>query len=218
VRAPIIATTLLVTAMALCSPRALAIAPHHSTCLPKGAQTVAKDSVARVFALPPANSKTLLPLSRRRLYGCIFRRGVAVPMVSERRFSSWGHVVLAGTTVAYASEFMGIDFGTASVTTFDLRRARTIASLDAWTFIEQGLPESFYSVTGIVLETSGSMAWLSRMRAISGSTSYQVHEVGPSGSTALLDHGPEVQPTSLRLSKGTVSWMNGSTGMSAQLP
>jgi hypothetical protein len=205
-------------AMMLLGGRSLAAAVHRSNCLPRGAHTLAKDSSARVFSVHA--SQRGFPGLSRRVYACLFRRGIPVLLgkPSPLGFRGVGPVALAGTTVAYADTTGGIDFFNTVVLELDLRTGRTRFSLPATT--STGTVESFYFVQALVLTPRGSAAWVGSKSSIVNQTGtiYEVHRALASGATSLLDQGPRVDPASLRLSRGTVSWIDGGSPMSAPLP
>jgi hypothetical protein len=210
VRACLIAVGVAIATAVARSP-ALAVAPHRSTCLPVRAHTVVTDSSARVFSVES-------PRRRVRLYGCLFQRGIAVPLgLLTNTFEGVGNVALGSTIVAYSVTSGGVDFFNTSVIAYDLMTGRLLYVFPATTSTER--PESVYFVKALVMTPSGSVAWIGSKFSFFGfQTIYEVHTALTSGATALLDQGPSIVRGSLRLSDGVVSWTNAGARRSAPLP
>jgi hypothetical protein len=212
VRTSILAATLLLAAMALCSERALAIAPHHSDCLPKGVQTVAKDSVARIFAVKARLTPSMGVRVNRILYACLFRRGIAVRLPLGA-----SNVALAGTIAAYSDTTGGIDYFSTEVVELDLSSGRILFSLPATTGV--GTPEGLVFVKSLVITPLASVAWIGSKFSLftHAPTIYEVRTASASGATTMLDQGASIVPSSLRLARGNISWTSGNTVRSAPL-
>jgi len=181
---------------------------------------VAVDGSARVFSAPAPRGagKGALQGGQRRIYGCLFKRGAAVALITGKsELTRVGRVVLRGATVAFERDFMGVDFSDSSVSTLELATGHR-TTFPSWTFGEPGLPESFYSVTDLALDAAGSAAWITRRTGVSGPVGYEVLGAPRKGHAVLMDSGAGIDPRSLALGGGRLSWLNGGVRRSAALP
>jgi hypothetical protein len=125
-----------------------------------------------------------------------------------------GPVAVAGPLVAAAVTRCGVDTGQAEV---EIVRLPSGSRLYSHLAIGNPGPESFATVTGLVLSGRGAVAWIARSSSIlSHRASIEVH-AGDAQGTRRLDSGPQVEEGSLRLSGDTVSWRHGSIRRSARL-
>jgi hypothetical protein len=108
----------------------------------------------------------------------------------------------------------GVDTGQAEVEVLRLPEGRRLYGHVA---ITNPGPESFSTVTGLVLTRGGTVAWLARSNSIVGHRTTTEVWAGSPHRTRLLDSGPQVQSGSLRLAGNTVSWRHGSVRRSAAL-
>ncbi len=177
------------------------------------------DRSARVFSVPaPRAGGGGLQGGQRRVYACLFGRGAAAALITGKsQFTRVGRVALHGATVAFESDFMGVDFSGSTVSTLELATGHR-STFPSWTFAEPGLPESFYSVTGLALDAAGSAAWITRRTGVSGPVGYEVLGAPRKGHAVLMDHGAGIDPRSLALGGGRLSWLDGGVRRSAPLP
>jgi hypothetical protein len=200
-----------VAALAVADPGASAGLPRG--CPPSHATVLARSPSARVYALA-GNSRPTGPTTTN-VYGCLLRGGRPIALASSAaRRSRVGPVVLAGDVVAYASTLMAVDTASSSVRVLDLERRRRLRELPATSGPRR--PESFTSVTALVVTRVGAVAWIGQDSRIGGRPTFEVHRADRSG-VAELDSGAAIGPASLRLSGHTVSWRDHGRTLSARL-
>lgn len=205
-------------AMALVAAAALpAAAPGTSArklgCRPAGSKTIVTNARARVFKY------------RRLVYGCLYRRNVAVRLTSDDGYGTDflrpPKPQLAGRFVAYTYYWEGSVEGTGqAVRVTDLRTGAT--NLTDFEFEENDKVPTDVKVVKLVVTPTGWVAW-------SWLATYdkrgQVPEIrrlraGRSdiGLTAKpLDSGPDVDPASLDRDGTTISWTHGEDFRTAEL-
>ena len=190
------------------APRAAAA---RSGCRPAGSRTIVAGRQARVFTF------------RGIAYGCLYRRGVRVPLTNNDNFSESRLTPLrprlSGRFVGYAYVWQNAVTGGDGVAVTDLRRGRTrYIELDA---TEEDDPA--VSVRDLVVTPGGSLAWTwtAQLGAETAPTTFEVRKIEPSDSTrrlgVLLDSGPEIDLASLQNRGSTVSWLKGGERVSATL-
>jgi hypothetical protein len=201
-------------ALALIAVGAVSFAYRHhtaglSSCRLAGAQVLATDPVVQV-SFSPANDHS-------RVYVCLRRKGLAYAngSVEAQLHEAIAPVALSGYFVAYGATVYGTDTSTARLVVLDAATRHTVASLPATTFGSG--PESFHSVSDLVVARDGSIAWIARSTGAFSALTFEVHSA-THNIARVLDHGPQIVPGSLRLQGGTVSWRNGSRLSNAQLP
>jgi hypothetical protein len=68
-----------------------------------------------------------------------------------------------------------------------------------------------------VVDARGSIAWIT-VRGRNGAETYEVHTATTANQTELLDSGPQIGPTSLRLApSGQISWLHAGRTLYAPL-
>jgi hypothetical protein len=176
-----------------------------TACGPAGATTLAADGGVRVY------------VARQIVYGCSalrrrsFRLGHAERVFAESRV---GPVAVAGEVAAYGLTDFGVDTVRASVV---VRRLTDGAQLNEFAATHAVGAESFQSIGSVVVRPDGAVAWIGSLRSIIGHRSAtEVHEATTSGDR-VLDSGPGIAATSLRLRDGTLSWVNGGVTRHAAL-
>jgi len=118
---------------------------------------------------------------------------------------------LAGAVAAYGVETCGVDTGAASVVVRRLSDGKRLKSYAAAT--AGLLPESYQSVSSIVVRGDAGVAWISVVHSIGGGgTHIAVYRNG-----SLLDSSPGIAPGSLRLHGSTLSWRRGAAMRTATL-
>ena len=184
------------------------------TCAAAGSRTIVASDSARVFRL------------RGRVYGCLHRRNVRVPLedrfggesLSETRLTSL-KPRLAGRFVGYAYEWDNGSVGGPGVEVADLARGtRRGVELDPST--EEDHLDAV--VRDIVVTTRGSLAWTwfgDFLDPARGEVR-EVRKLEPTDRSALgrlLDSGPEIGLRSLARRGSNVSWVNRGQRVSAPL-
>jgi hypothetical protein len=186
---------------------------RRARCAPPHAQTIAKDRYIRVYSLggkAPRQGGT---------YACLLRRGTIVVLARHRRFrpDSIGHIVLAGTIVAYTDSTHGVDTGSTDIVVVNAASRRTLLTIPGVGGFVDACVISFHDVTDLVVTYRGSVAWIVRKGTHCKTATFEVHSARISGAPALLEEGPAIVPGTLRVSGQTVSWENGGQRKSAGL-
>jgi hypothetical protein len=183
--------------LAACGSSMAKSAGGATRCGPPSARTLASDGRVRVYAL------------RQEAYGCSaargrsFRLGHVTRALAESRV---GPVAVAGDLAAYGLQSFGVDTVRASVVVRRLTDDSRIKELPATRAV--GV-EAFQSVGSVVVMANGAVAWIGVEHSIVGhSSAIEVHAAG-AGSARVLDSGPNIDPTSLRLRGSRLSWVDG---------
>ncbi|HSO99023.1 MAG TPA: hypothetical protein VLP43_08720 [Solirubrobacteraceae bacterium] len=174
-------------------------------CGPPGASTLAADAQARVY-------------SSGGVFGCTRGNPASVPLGGSTNSclgsALIGPVALAGATAAYAAERCGVDTGSTSVAVRRLSDGRQLVSVPAGS---PPAPESYTSVTAIVVRSGGGVAWIAVSRSLGRPhANIEVWRV-THGATRRLDTGPGVAQHSLRLHGGCLTWRDRNRTRSATL-
>ena len=183
--------------------------PAHAAtarCGPAGAHTLAAGSSARVYATGPT------------IYGCSARTGRVTRLGTSGPCNAAQHVgpfAIAGQLAAYGLETCGVDTGSSQVVVRRLSDGKVLLSEPA---ITGSLgPESFSSVTSVVVTTGGAVGWIgSGSSIVRHSEVIEVHSADQHAQR-LLDSGASIDGSSLRLHGSRLSWRHGGTTRSAKL-
>lgn len=174
-------------------------------CGPRGAQTLAADTSARVYATGTS------------VYGCAagsasaFKLGGTGTCINSARV---GVASLAGRVTGYAVTRCGIDTGS---TTVEVRRLPSGSLLYSQAAHTVTAPESYTSVSAIVVSAAGGVAWIGETTSIVHRGTNVAVLIRRGHGVATLDPGPGIGSHSLRLRGSTVSWRHGSARRSARL-
>jgi hypothetical protein len=198
--------TMVVVASALCATASACGRATAATasCVPASAHR-------HVFA---SNGHAAVYTAHGAYYACDVATGTRIKLgsatlcIGSARFD---HAALAGDLVAYGIERCGVDTGTASVLVRRLSDGERLKSFPAITI--GTLPESYQSVSSIVIRRDGAVAWISGAHSIIGRGT----RVAVYGNGRLLDSGLAIGPASLRLNGTTLSWKHGSETRTATL-
>lgn len=174
-------------------------------CGPSGATTLAASHQARVY------------VSAGTAYGCArggrrhIRLGARRTCLGTARIDP---VVVTGALAAYGSETCGVDAGTTNVVVRRLTDGRQLRSAPATGPVG---PESYASVTSLVLRSDGAVAWIGQGQSIG--TRRRVVEVWRSDRHGLarLGSGARICARSLRLRGATLQWRDGTGTRTATL-
>jgi hypothetical protein len=152
------------------------------------------------------------------VFGCsvkghkVFALGQTTSCVRSRRVAP---VTVAGELAAYGLEQCGVDTGSTNVVVRRLTDGASLRSLPATT--KPLGPESYQSVSSLVLKGDGAVAWIGVGHSIvRRGSSAEVHRADRRGQ-ALLDSGTAIDPRSLRLHGSTLSWRHADFTRSASL-
>jgi hypothetical protein len=212
---------------------------HAPGCRPKGSRTVVQNSKARVFTLRRAIFVPSGGQSRwafRGYFGCTFARNRAFGFDGagsddpEKSIPSETRVymfpILRGTKFGQAFRTRGSQFRAYPdvvnlVRTFDLRKRKVIRRA----YPAHPFPGSNSGVLDLVMSARGGLAWTEddpdhRDGAIvSRSDQPPQHAGGVAGDRTVLDadENGDVDPESLQLDGGDVTWLRGGTVRRAPL-
>lgn len=182
-------------------------ASPHPVCGPAGAQTLAADNVARVYA------------TGQQVYGCAAGAKHAHHLGTQsfcEGAARVGPVVVAGRLAAYGLERCGIDTGSTEVVVRRLSDGKRLRSAPATG--PDGV-EAYNHVDSLVLKSDGAVAWIGAGGSIVGHTPgvIEVYKADASGVVVRLDSGAAVAGHSLRLHGSLLSWRNGEAVRHANL-
>lgn len=175
-------------------------------CGPLHAVTLASGPQARVY------------VAGGRVFGCA--RGSAPSYELGWSGTCLGHdgagpAAVSGVLSAYALKRCGVDTGASRVVLRHLSDGRTLAEVPA--FSGHLPPESYVTVTALVLSPGGVPAWIAAGGSvISHRTVVQV-DVLRGGSVRVLDGRPGVLAGVLELRGSTLRWRRGGAWQSAAL-
>lgn len=174
-------------------------------CGPASAKTIAADGRVRVYAL------------NQVVYGCSaargrsFRLGHATRALAQSRV---GPVAVAGDLAAYGRSSFGVDTVSASVVVRRLTDGTEVKQLQATRAVGA---EAFESIGSVAVLANGAVAWIGSEHSIVGHRSaIEVHAAG-AGGDQILDSGPNVDPSSLRLHGSRLTWVDGGATRHATL-
>jgi hypothetical protein len=181
------------------------------SCGPAGARTLADDGIARIYTMAALRRQ---PLAPARVYGCASGSTKAV-VLGGGNHEYVELATLGGRFAGYALRSMGVDTGFTRVRVMDLRSGSVIDDTAATSPVTR--PESFTSVTGLVVNARGHVAWVGSKSAIGvGRPTYEVRKIDSPGE-ALLDASPAIGAQSLRLRGTQLSWTHGRARRTARL-
>lgn len=186
---------------------------HRSRCAPPHSETVVRDRDVRVYSFAgkaPGHEGT---------YACLLHGGSTVALAKPRRYrpDSIGHLVLAGTIVAYTDSTHGVDTGSTDIVVVNVAARRTLFTIPGVGGFIDACVISFRDVTDLVVTDRGSVAWIVRKGVNCRTATFEVHSAHASGAQSLLEEGPAIVPGSLRVSVQTASWESGGQRRSASL-
>ncbi|MGI8572862.1 MAG: hypothetical protein ACR2L9_09620 [Solirubrobacteraceae bacterium] len=173
----------------------------------------------------PAHAPTLVGsravriyLVRKTVYGCAGASGKSYRL-GKRGFcrlqSCVGQIALAGQTAAYELDTFGVDTSSSGVVVKNLANGRVLMNRVAIWNVPG--PESFESVSSIVVKRDGALAWIAKVSSIGHpSALFEVHR-DDGRAHDLLDSGPGIAPRSLRLHGSTMTWTDAGQTRSATL-
>lgn len=179
--------------------------PVPSACGPASARTLAGGPSARVYVVA------------QTVYGCAAHSGRRFRLGTTgfcNRAERVGPVAVAGRLAAVALTSCGVDTGS---TTVQVRRLSDGAVLSAYPAAAAPGPESFTSVSAIVVDAAGAVAWIGRANSVVRHSSSTTVYAARAGAARQLDAGSAIVADSLRLTGTTVSWRHGGERRSAPL-
>ncbi len=193
------------------------IAEAASAATPAGAGRTAHCGPAHAHTLV-ASRAVRIYLVRETVYGCAGASGKS-HRLGKRGFcplqACVGRVALAGRTAAYELDTFGVDTSSSGVVVRNLANGRVLMNRGAIWNVPG--PESFESVSSIVVKRDGAVAWIAKVSSIGHpSALFEVHRDDRQAHD-LLDSGPGIAPRSLRLHGSTITWTDAGKTRSATL-
>lgn len=177
-----------------------------ASCAPAAAKTLRASGAARIYSEGSV------------LYGCLGPRRTRLGTLRGTVPFPATRIVLYALSSGYAgidTVQMGVDTFASTVSLVDLRTGATLATAPATT--PERRAESFVSVTAMVLDAKGTLAWIGRRSAIGvPHPTYEIHALN-AARNRLLASAEDISPTSLRLHGETLSWQAGGHSRSATL-
>jgi len=196
-----VSTATAVVACALGLGAAASARAARGPCHPRGSETLLANRHGRVFSIDNEDEPGI--------HGCLYRRGRTVHLGYDTDRSSEGCFPdicefrlprLSGRLVAFHEQFYGRTGAGESGRVVDLWRGREVGDYSAG------------AVTDLVLKSNGSVAWIAHRQG----GGYEVHRHDRRGQ-AVLEAGNGIEPASLRLSGGTLTWRSGGTRRTGRL-
>ena len=202
----VIASIVVLGALGACGAAAVATASSSAACGPAADHTLASSRSARVYTVG------------RQVYGCAADGGGRRFVLGNTTLCIHSVVVqavaVAGRLAAFGAETCGVDTGSTVVRVRRLTDGRT---LFAYSATRAPGPESYTTVSAIVTDQSGDVAWIARSSSIVRHAQSTAVYAAKGAVVRQLDAGAAIVPGSLRLSGTTVYWRSGSRRRSAPL-
>jgi hypothetical protein len=156
------------------------------------------------------------------VYACRIKTGKRFVLAGNECFGNtlgeFGDYAFAGNFIAYEGRTCGDPEGESDAKTLNVASGAK-ASFSAEQEPLPGGGVQDYSITDIVVNGKGNVAWIALAKHLSGgnATRFDVRRaVG--GVVSRVDFGPGIAGDSLALSATTIYWLNGGAAKSAELP
>jgi hypothetical protein len=177
-----------------------------ASCVPAAAKTLRSSGAARIYSEGSV------------LYGCLGTRQTRLGALRGTVPFPATRVALYALSNGYAGidrVEMGVDTFNSTVSLVSLHTGATVATAPGTT--PERRPESFITVTAMVVDAKGTLAWIGERSAIGvPAPAYEVHALN-AAHDRLLASSPTIAATSLRLHGETISWSEGGRSRSATL-
>jgi hypothetical protein len=168
-----------------------------TSCAPTAAKTLRASSAARIYS------------QGTQLYGCLGARRTRLGSLRGTVPSPATRIALYALSSRYAGidkVDMGVDTLSSIVALIDLRTGARIATAPATTPKQR--PESFITVTAMVVDPNGTLAWIGERSAIGvPQPTFEIHALN-AARDRLLASSAKIAPKSLRRHGETLSWNN----------
>jgi hypothetical protein len=190
-----------------------------ATCDKAGYKTLDQNKYVRVQRGPiPKGDAT----SDFGYYACRIKSGKRYVLggseCSGNDLGAVGDYTLAGNYVAYEARTCGDPEGESDAVRLNVTTGvRGKASAESGPLPGGGVQD--YSITDIVVQPNGNLAWIALSKQLSGGTAtrYEVRRaIG--ATTDTVGTGTAIVADSLALSTGTIYWLDGATPKSSTLP
>jgi hypothetical protein len=210
-----LATLVGVLAVALLAvPGAASFATSTSPgCPAAGAKTIARDGSVRVYRVGPEGPVVACRMGHS---GHMTLLAKPAPCCHGLR-GSVGSFQLAGPIVGYIETQFGVDSGSSKLILVDVASRRVLRSIDGGSYVDAGLILS-ERIASFALDSHGSLAWVASRSEHRQPAQLSVHDAAPHRPPATLDEGPSIDPHSLRLSNGRLSWSNAGVTRTVSIP
>jgi hypothetical protein len=130
---------------------------------------------------------------------------------------SVGGFELAGAIVGFTEAQFGVDSGTTRLVIADVARGRVLRSIAGGNYVDAGFVLA-EGISRFVMTPTGAVAWVATRSKAGQLTGVTVSAAARAGAPAVLDEGLGIDPSSLRLAGGTVSWSDGGVLRTAPVP
>jgi hypothetical protein len=197
----------------LAVPGAESAASGSQGCPPAGARTIAHDRSVRVYRVGPKGAVVACLVGHS---GHMTLLAKPAPCCHGLR-GSVGSFELAGPVVGYIETQFGVDSGSSRLMLVDLSSHRVLRSIDGGSYVDAGLILS-ERIASFVLDSHGSLAWIASRSEHRQPVQLSVHVAVPQQVPKTLDEGPSVDPHSLRLSQGRLSWSHEGATRTVSIP
>ncbi len=184
-----------------------------ASCAPFGARVLAHDGLVRVYRIASEGPVAAclgghsghMTLPTKPAPCCHGLRG------------SVGSFELAGPIVGYIETRFGVDSGSTKLVLVDVDSRRLLRSIDGGSYVDAGLILS-ERIASFVLDSRGSLAWIESRSEHREPAQLSVHVAAPHRPPETLEEGPSIDPHSLRLSHGRLSWSHGGVERTVSVP
>jgi hypothetical protein len=189
-----------IAAAIVLAPLVLAIGARAApaSCVPSAGKTLLTSGPARLYS------------QGAQLYGCLGSRRTRLGALRGTVPFPATRIVLYALSSRFAgidNADMGVDTFSSTVALFDLRSGARIATAAATT--PERRAESFLTVTSMVVDVKGTLAWIGQRSAIGVTTpTLEVHALN-AAHNRLLASAADISPKSLRLHGETLTWQAG---------
>jgi hypothetical protein len=196
-------------------------------CRSAAGTTLAAGRRARLYSVPTRGPWAESSPESVRVLGCLYGSWPPLELGASSYTQAGSHdpakdrinpeaVALAAPMAAYSTSFQEVDFSRNWVVVRDLRSGAVLTVAGAHPAV--GV-EPASAVTDIAVTRSGAVAWISSGRSLGGSgRGSEVGVAAPGGSAAVLDEGDGIDPESLQLKDGTLTWTDEGAPRSAPIP
>lgn len=184
-----------------------------TNCAPTGARLLAHDRAVRVYRVGPEGAVVACLVGHS---GHMTLLAKPAPCCHGLR-GSVGSFELAGPLVGYIETRFGVDSGSSRLILVDVAARRVLRSIDGGSYVDAGLILS-ERIASFVLDSRGSLAWVTSRSEHREPAQLSVHDAAPHRPPETLDDGPSIDPHSLRLSYGHLSWSNAGTTHTVSIP
>jgi hypothetical protein len=182
-------------------------------CPPSGARTIAHDRPVRVYRVGSEGPVVACLVGHS---GHMTLLAKPAPCCHGLR-GSVGSFELAGPILGYIETQFGVDSGSSRLMLLDVASHRVLRSIDGGSYVDAGLILS-ERIASFVLDSHGSLAWIASRSEHRQPAQLSVHAAVPHRAPETLDEGPSIDPHSLRLSLGRLSWSHEGVTQTVSIP